>query len=252
MMSLTRRNVLDAAVAPTLLRGAAAGPGKAVARREPPYGGIATSALPFRRSRRLRSAISASGRVRVGAEPLPWPEDSAHAECGSRAEVPHRHLPHGVLRRNRRAPHAAYEAVRGRTADGADDKSSARTGLERPYALLRQIHHVALLLGSDEYLPWEFPPASGALVSGFLSGNAVSGEVLLYDGSVTGEPGRVMAYQRAFLDEHLLMGVHRFGSGYGNWVVRKASLERAARRCTRGIPARAHFRLGRERAEDYR
>ena len=57
----------------------------------------------------------------------------------------------------------------------------------------------------------------------FLSGNAVCGEILLCDSVPTGRPGRVIARKGHFKDEHLLMGTHQFGSGYGDWVVTKAS-----------------------------
>lgn len=56
----------------------------------------------------------------------------------------------------------------------------------------------------------------------FLSGNAVCGEIKLYDSTVTGKTGRVMARIRAFPDEQFLMGTKSFGPGYGDWVVRKA------------------------------
>jgi hypothetical protein len=55
----------------------------------------------------------------------------------------------------------------------------------------------------------------------FLSGNAVCGEIILYDSSTGKRPGRVIARRGAFSDEHLLMGTHTFGAGYGDWVVTK-------------------------------
>jgi hypothetical protein len=56
----------------------------------------------------------------------------------------------------------------------------------------------------------------------FLSGNAICFEIILYNSAVTDQPGRVMARRGRFKDEHLLMGTHTFGTGYGDWVVTRA------------------------------
>jgi len=86
---------------------------------------------------------------------------------------------------------------------------------------------VFLSVGHDEY--WTRRMYDHVLAArergvslAFLSGNTMMGEIILYNSSVTDKPGRVMARKGRLADEHLLMGVHSFGSGYGDWVVRKA------------------------------
>ena len=81
-----------------------------------------------------------------------------------------------------------------------------------------------LSVGHDEY--WsrkmynEVTSARDAGMSiGFFSGNAVSGEIIFFDNSVTKAPARAFARSRSFADEDLLMGVNSYGPGYGNWVV---------------------------------
>lgn len=54
---------------------------------------------------------------------------------------------------------------------------------------------------------------------GFLSGNAVYHTIVTYDSAVTGAPLRTFARQVRFRDEHLLMGAHSFGTGYGDWII---------------------------------
>ncbi len=83
---------------------------------------------------------------------------------------------------------------------------------------------VLLSVGHDEY--WSrkmFDEVTKARDEGlniaFLSGNAVSGEVILYDSSVTGAPARALARDHPFEDEEKLMGSTSYGSGYGDWVV---------------------------------
>jgi N,N-dimethylformamidase beta subunit-like protein len=57
---------------------------------------------------------------------------------------------------------------------------------------------------------------------GFFSGNAVCQELLTYKSSVTGKPLRVIARDKRFQDEDLLMGVQSYGPGYGDWTVTRA------------------------------
>ena len=56
----------------------------------------------------------------------------------------------------------------------------------------------------------------------FLSGNAVYHTIQTYSSNVTGASLRTFARQEPFRDEHLLMGVHSFGPGYGDWVITNA------------------------------
>jgi hypothetical protein len=86
---------------------------------------------------------------------------------------------------------------------------------------------VFLSVGHDEY--WTRRMYGHVLAArergvslAFLSGNTMMGEIILYNSGVTDKPGRVMARKGRLADEHLLMGVRSFGSGYGDWVVRKA------------------------------
>ncbi|MFB3829955.1 MAG: N,N-dimethylformamidase beta subunit family domain-containing protein [Bryobacteraceae bacterium] len=86
---------------------------------------------------------------------------------------------------------------------------------------------VFLSVGHDEY--WTRRMYDNVMAArdrgvslAFLSGNAICGEVVLYESTVTGKPFRTMARLRQFSDEHLLMGLRSFGPGYGDWVVTKA------------------------------
>lgn len=86
---------------------------------------------------------------------------------------------------------------------------------------------VFLSVGHDEY--WTRRMYEQVLAArnrgvslAFLSGNAVCGEIILYDSTVTGKLMRAMARLRFFRDENLLMGVRTFGPGYGDWAVTKA------------------------------
>lgn len=83
-----------------------------------------------------------------------------------------------------------------------------------------------LSVGHDEY--WsrkmfnEVTMARDAGMSiGFFSGNAVGGEIIFYNSSVTGAPSRAFARKPVFEDEDMLMGVKSYGPGYGDWVVTK-------------------------------
>ncbi|HWQ56962.1 MAG TPA: N,N-dimethylformamidase beta subunit family domain-containing protein [Bryobacteraceae bacterium] len=85
---------------------------------------------------------------------------------------------------------------------------------------------VFLSIGHDEY--WSrkmFEEAVKARDEGlsiaFLSGNAVDGEIILYESSVTGAPCRSFARRAKFPDEETLMGSSSYGSGYGDWIVTK-------------------------------
>jgi hypothetical protein len=57
---------------------------------------------------------------------------------------------------------------------------------------------------------------------GFFSGNALRQELLTYDSSVTSQPLRVIAREKFFEDEDLLMGLKSYGPGYGDWTVTRA------------------------------
>ena len=85
---------------------------------------------------------------------------------------------------------------------------------------------VLLSVGHDEY--WSrkmFDAALAARDAGlsiaFLSGNALSGEIIFYDSSITQAPYRAFARRRLFPDEEKLMGSSSYGSGYGDWIVTK-------------------------------
>ncbi|MEK7405721.1 MAG: N,N-dimethylformamidase beta subunit family domain-containing protein [Acidobacteriota bacterium] len=85
---------------------------------------------------------------------------------------------------------------------------------------------VLLSVGHDEY--WSrkmFEEALKARDEGlsiaFLSGNAVDGEIVFYESSVTGAPCRAFARRQKFEDEETLMGSSSYGSGYGDWIVTK-------------------------------
>jgi len=81
---------------------------------------------------------------------------------------------------------------------------------------------VLLSVGHDEY--WTRPMYENVKAArergvslAFLSGNSVYHTIEPYRNL------RTFARQERFTDEHLLMGVHSFGPGYGDWVVTKAS-----------------------------
>lgn len=85
---------------------------------------------------------------------------------------------------------------------------------------------VLLSVGHDEY--WSRAMFENALKArkdglsiAFLSGNALSGEIIFYESSVTGAPCRTFARKEKFADEETLMGSSSYGSGYGDWVVTK-------------------------------
>jgi hypothetical protein len=82
-------------------------------------------------------------------------------------------------------------------------------------------------VGHDEY--WSrkmFEEAIKARDNGlsfaFFSGNSLSGEINLFDSSVTGEPCRVFSRDKLFQDEEKLMGNSSYGGGYGDWVVKNS------------------------------
>jgi hypothetical protein len=82
---------------------------------------------------------------------------------------------------------------------------------------------VFLSVGHDEY--WTRPMYENVkaardrgLSLAFLSGNAVMRQLVTYKSTVTGAPLRIFARLKEFEDEHLLMGVHSYGPGYGDWV----------------------------------
>ncbi len=82
-------------------------------------------------------------------------------------------------------------------------------------------------VGHDEY--WSAQMVESAVKArdaglsiAFLSGNAVSGEIIFYDSSVTGAPCRAFARLERFRGkERRLMGSSTYGPGYGDWVVTK-------------------------------
>ena len=83
-----------------------------------------------------------------------------------------------------------------------------------------------LSVGHDEY--WSRRMLENAIAArdeglsiAFLSGNAVSGEIIFYNSSLTGAPCRAMARKVVFPDEQTLMGSSSYGPGYGDWVVTK-------------------------------
>ncbi|HZT32223.1 MAG TPA: N,N-dimethylformamidase beta subunit family domain-containing protein [Bryobacteraceae bacterium] len=90
--------------------------------------------------------------------------------------------------------------------------------LRQPQALLS--------VGHDEYwsrkmLENAMEARDAGLSIAFLSGNAVSGEIIFYDSSTTGAPCRAFARRERFPDEQDLMGSTSYGPGYGDWVVTK-------------------------------
>lgn len=83
---------------------------------------------------------------------------------------------------------------------------------------------VFLSVGHDEYWTREmFESAIKARDNGlslaFFSGNALSGEIALYDSS-NGTPGRAFARKQKFDNEEQLMGLTSYGVGFGDWVVK--------------------------------
>jgi len=87
---------------------------------------------------------------------------------------------------------------------------------------------VFLSVGHDEY--WSRKMYEEALKArdnglsfAFFGGNSLSGEVILYDSTITGDPCRAFARDKHFEDEHLLMGNSSYGMGYGDWVVKNTS-----------------------------
>jgi len=97
---------------------------------------------------------------------------------------------------------------------------------ERDPGLLRQVR-VFLSVAHDEY--WTramyenvWAARERGLSLAFLSGNAIRREITTYKSTVTGAPLRTFARVDRFPNEHLLMGTHSFGPGYGDWVVANA------------------------------
>ena len=83
---------------------------------------------------------------------------------------------------------------------------------------------VFLSVGHDEYWTKEmFDAVTNARDNGlslaFFSGNALSGEIQLYDSS-KGTPGRVFARKQKFENEATLMGLTSYGVGFGDWIVK--------------------------------
>ena len=83
-----------------------------------------------------------------------------------------------------------------------------------------------LSVGHDEY--WSRKMLDNAVEArdqglsiAFFSGNALSGEIIFYESSVTGAPCRAFARRERFPDEQKLMGSSSYGPGYGDWVVTK-------------------------------
>jgi hypothetical protein len=94
---------------------------------------------------------------------------------------------------------------------------------ERDPDLLRRVK-VFLSVAHDEY--WTramydnlWSARENGLNIAFLSGNAIRRRIVTYPSSVTRTPLRAFARQGRFPNEHLLMGTHSFGPGYGDWVV---------------------------------
>lgn len=86
---------------------------------------------------------------------------------------------------------------------------------------------VFLSVGHDEY--WTrgmYDNVTAARDRGvslaFLSGNSVFHQIVAYNNSATAKPLRTFARDHQFEDEHLLLGATSYGTGYGDWVVRKA------------------------------
>jgi hypothetical protein len=82
-------------------------------------------------------------------------------------------------------------------------------------------------VGHDEY--WSrkmFDEAIKARDNGlsfaFFSGNSLSGEINMFDSSITGEPCRAFSRNKKFEGENLLMGNSSYGPGYGDWVVKNS------------------------------
>jgi len=48
----------------------------------------------------------------------------------------------------------------------------------------------------------------------FFSGNSISGELNMFDSSISGEPCRTFSRKRDFADENTLMGNTSYGPGY--------------------------------------
>ncbi|MCC6585491.1 MAG: hypothetical protein IT168_02125 [Bryobacterales bacterium] len=83
-----------------------------------------------------------------------------------------------------------------------------------------------LSVGHDEYWSREMfnnvlQAREDGLNLAFLSGNALSGEIIFYESSVNNAPARAFARRRNFPDEETLMGSTSYGSGYGDWIVTK-------------------------------
>jgi hypothetical protein len=109
---------------------------------------------------------------------------------------------------------------------GYDVTYCSNLDLERDPALLDRCK-IFLSVGHDEY--WTRPMYENVLAArdrgvslGFLSGNAVYHTIVTYDSTVAGQPLRTFARLHRFADEHLLMGAHSYGTGYGDWVITKA------------------------------
>jgi hypothetical protein len=87
---------------------------------------------------------------------------------------------------------------------------------------------VFLSVGHDEY--WSRPMFENALKAKdnglsfcFFSGNSISGEINVFDSSVTGDQFRAFSRSQGFKDENKLMGNTSYGPGYGDWVIKDAS-----------------------------
>lgn len=85
-----------------------------------------------------------------------------------------------------------------------------------------------LSVGHDEY--WSrkmFEEAVRARDNGlsfaFFCGNSLSGEVNMFDSTITGDPCRAFSRNKKFEDEHTLMGNSSYGPGYGDWVVKNSN-----------------------------
>lgn len=87
---------------------------------------------------------------------------------------------------------------------------------------------VLLSVGHDEY--WTRPMYDNVTAArdrglsiAFLSGNAVLHEIATYPSAVDGRPLRTFARKRLFKKDAMnLLGATTYGTGFGDWIVRKA------------------------------
>ena len=82
-------------------------------------------------------------------------------------------------------------------------------------------------VGHDEYwsrkmLEEALKARDNGLSFAFFCGNSISGEINMFDSTISGDPCRAFSRNKEFDDEHTLMGSTSYGPGYGDWVVKNS------------------------------